>query len=60
MCHFPTACVTYPASDSSCGSVISPLSPPGMPYIGGTSRPCRIGSRPVMMDALVGVHEGSL
>ena len=40
--------------------MISPLSPPGMPYMGGTSRPCRIGSRPVMMDARVGVHEGSL
>ncbi len=31
-----------------------------MPYMGGIRRPCRIGSRPVMMDARVGVHEGSL
>ena len=43
-----------------CGSVISPCSPPGIPYIGGISKPWRIGSRPVMIEARVGVHEGSL
>ena len=31
-----------------------------MPYIGGMSNPCRIGRRPVMIDARVGVHDGSL
>ena len=39
--------------------VTSPCRPPGSPYIGGRSRPWRIGRRPVMNDARDGVHDGS-
>src|SRR6478735_3574717 len=58
MCHFPTAWVTYPASARSCAIVTSPWRPPASPYIGGRSRPWRIGSRPVISDARAGGADG--
>ena len=59
MCHLPTAWVTYPAWCRSSAIVTSPWSPPGSPYMGGRCSPWRTGSRPVIIVARDGVHDGS-